>query len=159
MYREAKINHLDSEGSKYPIYARDVTYREAGTKRTQSPNIRSFSKPKKGKLKVGSRSANAPMQNSKLYLLLFIYLTILKYLRLVLTKKMKNIKGQPCSSLGKKGLYIQLCGDSFLLYIQRKILIKKCFIHQKRLRAASVYSHCTSQTPKTRIRTSWHLSL
>lgn len=36
-----------------------------------------------------------------------------------------------------------------LLYIQRKIiLIKKCFIHQKRLRAASVYSHCTWQPPE-----------
>lgn len=34
--------------------------------------------------------ANAPMQNAKLYSLLFIYLTILKYLILALTK-MKNI--------------------------------------------------------------------
>lgn len=40
--------------------------------------------------KLESVLANAPMQNSKLYSLLFIYLTILKYLLLALTK-MKNI--------------------------------------------------------------------
>lgn len=40
--------------------------------------------------KLESVLANAPMQKSKLYSLLFIYLTILKYLLLALTK-MKNI--------------------------------------------------------------------
>lgn len=32
----------------------------------------------------------------------------------------------------------------FLLYIQRKILIKKCFIDQKRAKSCKHYSHCTS---------------
>lgn len=59
-------------------------------------------------------------------------------------KKMKNIGALTDSSLGEKG-YMYSYGElRFLLYIQRKILIKKCFIDQKRAKSSSVYSHCTS---------------
>lgn len=54
---------------------------------------------------------------------LFIYLTILKYLLLALTKNEKYRSTD--SSLGEKG-YMYSYGElRFLLYIQRKILIKK----------------------------------
>lgn len=57
---------------------------------------------------------------------------------------MKNIGALTDSSLGEKG-YMYSYGELwFLLYIQRKILIKKCFVDRKGLRAASIYSHCTS---------------
>lgn len=65
--------------------------------------------PRAGKKskKLGRVSANAPMQKAKLYSLLFIYLTILKYLLLALTK-MKN-RGA-LSSREERG-YVQLWRD------------------------------------------------
>lgn len=48
----------------------------------------------------------------------------------------------------------------FLLYIQRKIiLIKKCFIDQKKTKSCKHLFTLYITDPKTRIVTSWHLSL
>lgn len=55
---------------------------------------------------------------------------------------MKNIGALTDSFLREKG-YMYSYGVTVPPYIQREILIKKCFIDQKGLKAASVYSHCT----------------
>lgn len=47
----------------------------------------------------------------------------------------------------------------FLLYIQRKILIKKCFIDQKRAKSCKHLFTLYIRPKKPVIITSWHLSL
>lgn len=81
--------------------------------------------------KLGSVLANAPMQKSKLYSLLFIYLTILKYLLLAFDKNEKY--RSTLLSCGEKGYFCtQLRRDGFLLYIQRKIILIKKVLHRSK---------------------------
>lgn len=70
------------------------------------------------------------MQKSKLYSLLFIYLTILKYLLLALTK-MKNI-GALYSLEERRVIYTAMERYWFLLYIQRKIILIKKVLHRSK---------------------------
>ena len=72
---------------------------------------------------------------------------------------MKNIGALINSSLGEKG-YMYSYGElRFLLYIQRKILIKKCFIDQKRAKSCKHLFTLYIRPKKPVIITSWHLSL
>lgn len=84
-----------------------------------------------GRKKLESVLANAPMQKSKLYSLLFIYLTILKYLLLAFDKNEKY--RSTLLSCGEKGYFCtQLRRDGFLLYIQRKIILIKKVLHRSK---------------------------
>ena len=72
---------------------------------------------------------------------------------------MKNTGALIDSSLGEKG-YMYSYGElRFLLYIQRKILIKKCFIDQKRAKSCKHLFTLYIRPKKPVIITSWHLSL
>lgn len=99
-----------------------------------------------------------PCKNAKLYSLLFIYLTILKYLLLALTK-MKNI-GALYSLQERQVICTAMERYCFLLYIQRKIiLIKKCFVDQKKTKSCKHLFTLYITEPRNPYQTSWHLSL
>lgn len=78
--------HSGKESKRRPAAA--SRYKGLGV--SAEPQIHPLRRTGKENKKLESVLANAPMQKSKLYSLLFIYLTILKYLLLALTK-MKNI--------------------------------------------------------------------
>lgn len=95
------------------------------------PQIHPLRRTGKKNKKLESVLANAPMQKSKLYSLLFIYLTILKYLLLALTKNEKY--RSTLLSLGEKGyIYTAMERYWFLLYIQRKIILLKKVLHRSK---------------------------
>lgn len=113
-------------------------------------------RPGKKSKKLGRVSANAPMQKAKLYSLLFIYLTILKYLLLALTK-MKN-RGA-LSSHEERG-YVQLWRDlGSPLHTKKNNINKKSASSIKKRTKSCKHLFTLYITDHTRIGTSWHLAL
>lgn len=97
------------------------------------------------------------MQKSKLYSLLFIYLTILKYLLLAFDKNEKY--RSTLLSCGEKGYFCtQLRRDGFLLYIQRKNNINKKSASsiQKSLKSCKLLFTLYIPTP-AQSRPPWHV--